>query len=82
MTGMVFVCALVMISGAWARNDEKITVRLVNSARVADATLSPGKQQVEAGDRRRQSDGDCRDHGDEQPASDAARKRDAAHRIA
>ncbi len=46
MTSMVFVCALALISGAWAGNDEKITVRLVNSARVADATLSPGKQQA------------------------------------
>ena len=47
MTGMGFVCALALISGAWAGNGEKITVRLVNSARrVADATLSTGKQQA------------------------------------
>jgi hypothetical protein len=44
VTGIGFVCPLVLISGAWAGNDEKITVRLVNSAAVADATLSPGKQ--------------------------------------
>jgi hypothetical protein len=46
VTGLAFVCSLALISGAWAGNSEKITVRLVNSARVANATLAPGKQQA------------------------------------